>query len=239
MDPLKSHVLGVWSYFPLCFFWWYHFPLNLICFYTYLIVVTSTTSGAGVKIFRLVSKKCEIKCFGVKIMNFVFFVVKKCFWCLLKMVLVSKTSQELRMLSSVTINCQVRMIDWIQVLNCQNCNQCLKCQVSRTVFPIVKNCFNVIRYCHQNLSSKICHQKLLWRIVIKNCHQELSSRIVIKNCHQESSSKIFIKNCLQKLSSKIVLKNCHQKLSSKIVIKNCLQKLSWKCLKGQKSLGSL
>ena len=59
----------------------------------------------------------------------------------------SQTSQELRMLSSVTINCQVRMIDWIQVLNCQNCNQCLKCQVSRTVFPIVKNCLNVIKYC--------------------------------------------------------------------------------------------
>ena len=58
--------------------------------YAYLIVVTSTTSGAGVKIFRLVSKKCEITCFGVKIMNFVLFVVKKCFWCLLKMVLVSK-----------------------------------------------------------------------------------------------------------------------------------------------------
>ena len=53
-----------------------------------------------------------------------------------------KTSQELRMLSSVTINCQVRMIVWIQVLNCQNCNQCLKCPVSRTVFPIVKNCQN-------------------------------------------------------------------------------------------------
>ena len=49
-----------------------------------------------------------------------------------------KTSQELRMLSSVTINCQVRMIVWIQVLNCQNCNQCLKCQVSSTVFPIVR-----------------------------------------------------------------------------------------------------
>ena len=49
-----------------------------------------------------------------------------------------KTSRELRMLSSVTINCQVRMIVWIQVLNCQNCNQCLKCQVSSTVFPIVR-----------------------------------------------------------------------------------------------------
>ena len=51
----------------------------------------------------------------------------------------TKTSQELRMLSSVTINCQVRMIVWIQVLNCKNCNQCLKCQVSSTVFQIVKN----------------------------------------------------------------------------------------------------
>ena len=43
------------------------------------------------------------------------------------------------MLSSVTIYCQVRMIDWIQVLNSKDFNQCLKCQVSRTVFPIVKN----------------------------------------------------------------------------------------------------
>ena len=43
----------------------------------YLIFVTSTTSSAGVKIFRPVSKKCELFCFGVKIMNFVFFGVKK------------------------------------------------------------------------------------------------------------------------------------------------------------------
>ena len=46
-------------------------------FPTYLKFVTSTTSGAGVKIFRPVSKKCELFCFGVKIMNFVFFGVKK------------------------------------------------------------------------------------------------------------------------------------------------------------------
>ena len=38
-----------------------------------------------------------------------------------------KTSQELRMLSSVTINCQVTKMSWFQVLNCQYCNQCLKC----------------------------------------------------------------------------------------------------------------
>ena len=44
---------------------------------TYLKFVTSTTSGAGVKIFRPVSKKCELVCFSVKIMNFVFFGVKK------------------------------------------------------------------------------------------------------------------------------------------------------------------
>ena len=43
----------------------------------YLKIVTSTTSGAGVKIFRPVSKKCELVCFSVKIMNFVFFGVKK------------------------------------------------------------------------------------------------------------------------------------------------------------------
>ena len=35
-----------------------------------------------------------------------------------------QTWQELRMLSSVNINCQVTMISWIQILNCQYCNQC-------------------------------------------------------------------------------------------------------------------
>ena len=44
---------------------------------TYLKFVTSTTSGAGVKIFRPVSKKCESVCFSVKIMNFELFGVKK------------------------------------------------------------------------------------------------------------------------------------------------------------------
>ena len=34
-----------------------------------------------------------------------------------------KTSQELWRLSSVTLNCQVTKIVWIQVLDCQNCNQ--------------------------------------------------------------------------------------------------------------------
>ena len=57
-----------------------------------------------------------------------------------------ETSQELRMLSSLTINCQVRMIVWIQVLNCQNCNHCLKCQVYSTVFEIVKNEGEKYRY---------------------------------------------------------------------------------------------
>ena len=35
------------------------------------------SGSAGVKIFSLVSKKCELVCFRVKIMNFVFFGVKK------------------------------------------------------------------------------------------------------------------------------------------------------------------
>ena len=39
-----------------------------------------------------------------------------------------KTSQELRMLSSVTLNCEVTNIVRIQVLNDQN--QCLKCRKS-------------------------------------------------------------------------------------------------------------
>ena len=71
----------------------------------------------------------------------------------------NKTSQELRMLSSVTINCQVTKVVMIQVLNCQNCDQCLKFhkspglsfQLSKwqkqlselwKLSPIVKNCQN-------------------------------------------------------------------------------------------------
>ena len=37
-----------------------------------------------------------------------------------------KTSQKLRMLSSVTIKCQGKILSWIEVLNCQIYNQCLK-----------------------------------------------------------------------------------------------------------------
>ena len=97
-----------------------------------------------------------------------------------------KTLQELRMLSSVTINWQVRMNVWIQVLNCQNCNQCLKYQVSRTVFPIVKNCLNCPKL------SKIVKNcpKLSLEIVIKNCHQKLSSKIVITKYHHKLSGHV-------------------------------------------------
>ena len=49
----------------------------MVLMWPYLIFVTSATSGAGVKIFKVVSKKCELVCFGVKIMNFVVFGVKK------------------------------------------------------------------------------------------------------------------------------------------------------------------
>ena len=45
-----------------------------------------------------------------------------------RLYLVHKTSQ-LQMLSSVTFNCQVRL-SWVQVLNCQNFYQCLKCHKS-------------------------------------------------------------------------------------------------------------
>ena len=56
----------------------------------------------------------------------------------------TQTLQELRMLSSVTLNCQVTKIVWIQVLNCPNCNQCLKYKFSRIFFAIIKmlNCLN-------------------------------------------------------------------------------------------------
>ena len=42
----------------------------------------------------------------------------------------TKTSQELRMLSSVTINCQITKIVMNSGSQLQNCNQCLKCHKS-------------------------------------------------------------------------------------------------------------
>ena len=90
--------------------------------------------------------------------------------------LLLKTSQELRMLSSVTINCQVRMIVWIQVLNCQNCNQCLKCQVSRTVFPIAKNCLNF-----QNCPKLLKLSKIVIKCQKLSKNSKLSKRIKMVN----------------------------------------------------------
>ena len=58
----------------------------------------------------------------------------------------------------------LRMIVWIQVLNCQNCNQCLKCQVSSTVFPIVKN----------------EGEKLGWKMRAKNEGQKWGSKMRVK-----------------------------------------------------------
>ena len=49
-----------------------------------------------------------------------------------------KTLQELRMLASVTLNCQVTKIVRIQVPICQNCNQCLKCSKSRLSLQLLK-----------------------------------------------------------------------------------------------------
>ena len=63
----------------------------------YLRFVTGTTGSAGVKMFSLLSKNLMCVCFGVKILNFVYFGVKNlelvCFWCQLKMVLVSTKRQ--------------------------------------------------------------------------------------------------------------------------------------------------
>ena len=42
----------------------------------------------------------------------------------------SKTSQELRMLSSVTVNCQATKIVMNSGSHCHNCNLCLKCHKS-------------------------------------------------------------------------------------------------------------
>ena len=121
---------------------------------------------------------------------------------------VTKTSQELRMLSSVTINCQVRMIVWIQVLNCQNCNQCLKCQLSSTVFPILKN----------------ESEKWGWKMRIKNEGQKWGSKMRIKNEGQKWGSKMRVKNGGQKWGSKMRVKmrvkNEGKKLGSKIWVKN-------------------
>ena len=62
---------------------------------------------------------------------------------------------------SVTLYSRVTM--WVLILLFSNvsCNQCLKCQVSRIVFPIVKNWLNVIKYCHQKIYIKNCRQQLL------------------------------------------------------------------------------
>ena len=48
----------------------------------YLIFVTCTTCGAGVKNSSLVLKYCKLVCFGVKICNFVSFWCQKIWiWC--------------------------------------------------------------------------------------------------------------------------------------------------------------
>ena len=43
----------------------------------YLRFVHGTSGSAGVKMFSPLSKKSELECFGVKILNFVYFGVKK------------------------------------------------------------------------------------------------------------------------------------------------------------------
>ena len=72
-------------------------------------------------------------------------------------------SQELQMLSSVTLDCQVTKIVRIQVLNYQNCNQCLKSHKSlglsklSEIVKVVRNCkscqtfFRVVRNCQKML----------------------------------------------------------------------------------------
>ena len=57
------------------------------------------------------------------------------------------------------------MIVRIQVLNCQKGNQCLKCQVTSTVFPIVKN----------------EGEKLGWKIRVKNEGQKWAPKMRDKN----------------------------------------------------------
>ena len=118
------------------------------------------------------------------------------------------------MLSSVTINCQVRMIVWIQVLNCQNCNQCLKCQLSSTVFPILKN----------------ESEKWGWKMRIKNEGQKWGSKwgskMRVKKEGQKWGSKMRVKNESQKWGSK---------WGSKMRVKNEGQKSVWSNVKGHKS----
>ena len=73
--------------------WYVVSPVCLKTAAPYLIFVTCTTCGAGVKNSSLVSIFCKLVCFGKHIWNFVFLVSKDldlvCFWCQLKMVLVS------------------------------------------------------------------------------------------------------------------------------------------------------
>ena len=89
------------------------------------------------------------------------------------------------------------MIVWIQVLNCQNCNQCLKCQVSSTVFPIVKN----------------EGEKLGWKMRIKNEGQKWGPKMRVKNEGQKWGSKMRVK---------MRVKNEGQKWGTKICLIKCL-----------------
>ena len=93
---------------------------------------------------------------------------------------IKKRLQGLRMLSSATLIYQVTKILWIQVLNCQYCNQCLKC-LQDCLFNCQKgksNCLNC-QNCHQlskivknctKLSKNVKNVKIVKMVrIVKNC----------------------------------------------------------------------
>ena len=135
-----------------------------------------------------------------------------------------KTSQKLRMLSSVTIKCQGKILSWIEVLNCQIYNQCLKFHN----YPGLS--FQLSKWKKQ-LSKLLNKLSIVW--IVKNCQNCKNGQ----NCPNLSKlSKIvkIVKNCKHcqnknqycwKLSKIVnIVENC-QKLSTllnivKIVKKN-------------------
>ena len=72
----------------------------------------------------------------------------------------NQTSQELRMLSSVTINCQVTKIVMNSCLNCLYCNQCLKCHNIAKFFLVRSGHLITLNKCHKGQKSLESHRSL-------------------------------------------------------------------------------
>ena len=124
-------------------------------------------------------------------------------WLNQPLLLFGKTSQELRMLSSVALKLSGKQwLAWIQVLNCQNYNQCLKCHKSPGLS------FQLSKW--RKKWSKLSKKFSIVKIVKTNSQLSELSKLstIVENCQKMSKN---CQNC-QKLSRwlKIVeiVKNC-------------------------------